>query len=96
MISSFTSGSLWSFDPWVVPNSEDVELYGASMLLTIVNTIDPTIPSTFIDTSQQLHHHIECDQPTPPTWVVDSLCSHDFLDIEFPLDESILEVMSSV
>jgi hypothetical protein len=31
MISSFTSGSLGSFDPWVVPHPKEVESYGASM-----------------------------------------------------------------
>jgi hypothetical protein len=29
MISSFTSGSLGSIDPWVVPHLEGVESYGA-------------------------------------------------------------------
>jgi hypothetical protein len=66
MISSFTSGSLGSFDPWVVPHPEDVDSYGASMPLTMVKIVDPTIPSTSIDTGQQLHPHMECDQPTPP------------------------------
>jgi hypothetical protein len=54
------------------------------------------ISSTSVDTGQQLHPHMECDQPTPPTWVVDSLSSHDFLDIEFPSDKAILDVMASI
>jgi hypothetical protein len=66
MISSSTSGSLGSFDPWVVPHPEDVDSYGASMPLTAVDIVDPTIPSTSTDTGQQLHPHMECDQPTPP------------------------------
>jgi hypothetical protein len=69
MISSFTSGSLKYFDPWVVPCPKDVESYGASMPLTVVNIVDLTI----VDTGQQFHPHMECDQPTPPVWVVDSL-----------------------
>jgi hypothetical protein len=45
---------------------------------------------------QQIHPHMECDQPTPPTWVVDSPSSHDFLDTEFPSDKAILDVMASI
>jgi len=36
---------------------------------------------------------MECDQPTPLVWVVDSPSSHEILDIKFPLEESILEFM---
>jgi hypothetical protein len=50
MISSVTSRSLGSFDPWVVHGPEDVDSYGASILLTIVKICDPTIPSSFVDT----------------------------------------------
>jgi hypothetical protein len=96
MISSFTSGSLGSFDPWVVPHPEDVESYGASMPLTMVDIVDPKSHQHPLDTGQQLHPHMECDQPTPPIWVVDSPSSHDFLDIEFPSEEAILEVMASI
>jgi hypothetical protein len=39
---------------------------------------------------------MECDQPTSPAWVVDSLCSHGFLGTEFPSDKAILEVMASL
>jgi hypothetical protein len=76
--------------------SEDVESYGAFIPLIVVNIIDLTIPSTSTDTGQQIHPHMECDQPTPPTWVVDSLRSHDFLDIELPSKEAIMEVMGSI
>jgi hypothetical protein len=96
MISSFTSGSLGYVDPWLVPHPENVDSYGASLSPTKVEINDPTIPSTSVDTSQHLHPHMEFDQPTPPTWVFDSLRSHDFLDIEFPSDEAILEVMASI
>jgi hypothetical protein len=74
MILLFTSGSLDSFDPWVVPRSKDVDSYGASILLTVVDIVDPSIPSVSLDIGQQLHPHMECDQPTLPTRVVDSLC----------------------
>jgi hypothetical protein len=36
MISSFTSGSLRYFDPWVAPHLEDVDTYVASMPLNPV------------------------------------------------------------
>jgi hypothetical protein len=91
MIFSSTSGSLGSFDPWVVPHPEDVDLYGVSMLCIMVDIVDPTVPLTFIDTGQQLHPHVECDHLTLLVWVADSLGSHDFLDTKFPLEEAILE-----
>jgi hypothetical protein len=96
MISSFTSRSIISVDPWVVPHSKDVESSRASMSLTAFEIVNPTIPSTSIDTSQQLHHHMECHQPTPPVRFFDSLCSHDILDFELPSEEAILEVMASI
>jgi hypothetical protein len=80
MISSFTSGSLGSFNPWVVPHPKDIESYGASMPPTVVDIVDPKIPSTSVDTSQQLHPYMECDPPTSLIWIFDSSCSHDFLD----------------
>jgi hypothetical protein len=39
---------------------------------------------------------MECDQTYPHIQVVDSLHSHDFLDTELPLEESILEFMASI
>jgi len=39
---------------------------------------------------------MECYHPTLPIWIVDSPNSHDILDIEFPLEEAILEVMASI
>jgi hypothetical protein len=96
MLPSFTSGSLGSFDPWVIPRPKDFDSYGASMSSTTFDIIDLTIPSTFIDSGQQLHPHMDCDNPTPPIWVVDSPSSHDFLDNELPSEEAILEVMSSL
>jgi hypothetical protein len=96
MISSFTSRSLGSFDPWVVPHLEDVDSYGASMPLTTGRYCRSEIPSTSVDIGQQIHPHMECDQPTPPIRVVDSLSSHDILDTKFPSEEAILEVMASI
>jgi hypothetical protein len=84
MIFSSTRESLWSFDPWVVPHPEDVDSYGASILLTAVNIVDSTIPSVSIDIGQQLYLHVECDQPSLSIRVFDSLSSHDFLDTTFP------------
>jgi len=34
--------------------------------------------------------------PTPLTWVVDSLHSHDLLDTKLPLDTTIMDVMYSI
>jgi hypothetical protein len=96
MISSSTSGSLGSIDPWVVPRPEDVESYGASTPLIAVEIIDPKIPSASTDTGQQLHPQMECDQTTPPTRDVDSPSSHDILDLELPSKEAIWEVMASI
>jgi len=90
MISSFTSGSLISFSPWMVPCLKDVESYGTSLPLNVIDIVNRTIPSTSIDTGQNLHPHMECDQTSPLTWAVNSLCSHDFLDIDFPSEEAIL------
>jgi len=75
---------------------KDVESYGASILLTMVDIVDLEIPSTSVDTGQQFHPHMECDDPTLTIWVVDSLSSHDFLYIEFPSEEAILDVMDSI
>jgi hypothetical protein len=96
MILSFTSGSLRSFDPWVVPPLEDVDKYGASIPLTIVELVDMKIPSASSDTGQHFHSHMDCDQPTFPIRVFDSLNSHDFLDTNLPSKEAILEVMASI
>jgi hypothetical protein len=96
IISSFTRGSLWYFDPWVVPHPEDVESYGAFMLLTTVEISFPVVPSASIDTGQKLHPHMEYDHPTPPAWVIDSLSSHDFLDNKFPSNKAILDAMASI
>jgi hypothetical protein len=84
MISSFTSGSLGFIDPWVVPHPKDVESYGSSMKLTMIDIFDLKIPTKSIDIGQQLHPHTKCDHPNSPTQVVDSLSSHDFLDTHFP------------
>jgi len=84
MIYVVTSGSLGFVDPLVVPHCEDVESYGESMMLTMVNIFDPKIPSASNDTDQELHPHMECDYPSPPAWVVDSTSSHDSLDFELP------------
>jgi len=93
---SVTNRSLGSFDPWVVPRLEDVDSYGASMPLTTIEILNQTIPSASIDTGQQIHPHMECYQPTLLVRVVNSLCSHDFLDTNFPSEEAILEVMDSI
>jgi hypothetical protein len=39
---------------------------------------------------------MEFDQTTSPVWIVDSLSSHDFLDIESPFDKAILDIMASL
>jgi hypothetical protein len=84
MISSYTSGLLGYVDPWVVPWPNDIESYEASIPPTIVEMVDSMILSASTDTSQHLHPHMECDQPTPPIQVVDSSRSHDFIYTKFP------------
>jgi hypothetical protein len=96
MVSSFTSGSIGYVGPWVVPRSEDFDSYGASIPLTMVVIVDMEIASTLVYNGHQTHPHMECDKPTPPIRVVDSLSSHDSLDFEFPLEEAILEVVASI
>jgi hypothetical protein len=80
----------------VVPCPEDVDLYEASMPLTVFEIFDSTIPSPSIDIGQHLHPHMECDLPTSPEWVVDFESSHDFLDFEFASEEAILDVTDSI
>jgi hypothetical protein len=80
----------------VVPRSEDVESYGASMPPNVVEIFDSIIPSTFANTGEEIHPHMECDQPTPTTRVVDCFHSHDLLDTDLPPNEAILEVMASI
>jgi hypothetical protein len=46
MILSFNSGSLGSFDPLVVPQLEDVDKYGASLPLPLVEISYQEIQST--------------------------------------------------
>jgi len=96
MISSFTTGSLGSSDPWAVLHLKDVESYGASLPLTTIDIVDPKIPLIFVDIGQQLHPYMKCDKHTLTIQVVDSLCSHNFLYTEFPLDKAILDVMTSI
>jgi hypothetical protein len=95
MICSATSRSLRSFDPWVVSHPEDVD-YEASILLITVEIFDLTIPLESIDTGQQLHPPLECDQPSLSTRVVESLSSHNFLDIVLPSEEAIPGFMASI
>jgi hypothetical protein len=73
MISSFSNGSLDFFNPWVVPHSKDVESYGSSITLIAIDIVSLEIPSSLVETSQQLPPHMECDLPTSLERVVDSL-----------------------
>jgi hypothetical protein len=75
---------LGSIYPWMVSSPEEIESYGASLPLTVVEIVDPTIPSTFDNTGQELHPHMECDHTTPPIGVFDSLSSHVVLDPKLP------------
>jgi hypothetical protein len=96
MISSFTYESLGFIDPWVVPHPKDVESYGTSKMLTMVEILNPKIPLSPTNIGRQLHPHMECDIPTLLEWVVDSTSSHDILDFEFPSKEAILDIMASI
>jgi hypothetical protein len=60
MTSSFyTSGSLESFDPWVVPHLDNVESYRAHVTLLAIEIVNLTISSVSIDIVQPLHPHME-------------------------------------
>jgi len=65
----------------VVPHPKEVESYEESMLLRVVDIASLAILLVLVDTYQQLHHHVECDNPTLLVRVVDSPSSHDFLEI---------------
>jgi len=96
MIFVVTNGSLGFVDPWVVAHYEDVESYGESMPLIAIEIVDPKIPSTYSNTGHKMHPPMECVQPTPPIWVVDSLNSHESLDFDLYSEEAILEFMDSI
>jgi len=66
------------------------------MPLILVDIVNPTIPSTYVDIGYHLHPHMECDQPTLPEQVVDYPSSHEFCDFELPSKEAILDVMASI
>ena len=77
-------------DPWVLPSRNEpqvtlsiVELAYKSIVDTIVDSITP--PSTVSKESEDAYF---------PSWAENSLYSYDFLDMVFPLDEAILEVMN--
>jgi hypothetical protein len=46
-----------------------------------------------VEDDQKIHHYMEYDQFTSPIWAINPPSSHDFLDVEFPSDEAILESM---
>jgi hypothetical protein len=66
----------------MVPRYEETESYEASMPLNVAYISSPMISPILVAIGQQLHPHMDFDQPTLPKWVVDSLCSHDFLDTQ--------------
>jgi hypothetical protein len=45
------------------------------------------------NSDQNIHPHMEYGQSTSPIWVVNPPSSHDFLDVEFPSYEAILEAI---
>jgi len=95
-ISSFTSGSLESFDPCVVPHPKEFEYYRNNIFLIMVYISSLMIFSTFSNIGQHLHPHMDGDQPTPPIWVVDPLSSHDLIDNFFTLDNAIFDIITSI
>jgi hypothetical protein len=67
--------------------------------LTICRYSSPhACESSLIDSAnsyQNLHHHMEYGQFASPFWNVDPTHSCYFLDIEFPLDDAILEAITT-
>jgi hypothetical protein len=96
MISSFTNGSLKSFYPWVLSHPKDIEFYGPSLFLILIDICSPMISLSLGDIVSKIHPHVECSHLTPPIMVFDSLSSHDFLDIEFISDKAIMGVMDYI
>lgn len=91
MISTNTS-----YDPWILPHSNEIESYGTCMPFTPIETsydaIQSTKPSIDIDLSHLLDAKL--DQFYLPNWETISSLSHDFLNDILPSDEAIMEVMA--
>jgi hypothetical protein len=79
-----------------VPNPLEVDSFKASMPLSIVDIYYQVIHLEYNEIDQNLQQDVGHDHNNFPIWVVNPPNSHDFLDIEWPLDEVILEVMSMV
>jgi hypothetical protein len=82
MISSFTKGYLGYFDPWVVPHSEDVDSYGASMPLTLLDISYQVMYSTSTGYDLDSPQDVESNQYPCHSWALTlPLDSNDFLSI---------------
>jgi hypothetical protein len=97
---SFTSKSILSdilainHNTWVLPHPSEVESFRESMSLSVVDISYHEIQLAPTDVDQILHHDVEYDKFTFPFWAFNPPHSHDFLDIDFPLYEAILESMN--
>jgi hypothetical protein len=54
---------------------------------SLINSVSP---------GHNLHRHMEYGQFTSPFGTIEPTCLHDLSDFEFPLDEAILESMTTV
>jgi hypothetical protein len=94
MISTDTSKSLDSYDPWVVPSPSEYESYDDRMPLSPIEITYEEIQSASVaasDTSDPMSHVL--DEYSHSSWLI-SMASPDPFDDTFPTDESIIEVMS--
>jgi hypothetical protein len=67
----------------VVPHPEDVDSYGASMPLTLVDISYQVIQSTSVCSDLDSPQDVESDQYPRPSWAITPLPSfNDFLDLE--------------
>ena len=61
MVYSITSGSLDSYDPWVVPRLLQIDSCATYMLLLLVWVFSFMIQSTFVDPELGLPQYVEPD-----------------------------------
>ena len=80
-------------DPWVIPNLSEVDSYGDTMSLSLVELSYSGIQSE-IESNVCFSHKNELDQYSVPEWEdILSSPSHDFLSDTLLFDEAILEAM---
>jgi hypothetical protein len=92
MISTLPYQSLESSDPWIVPGPLEFDVLGDTMPLSPAEAAYVAIQSA--SPSSNTSHSLAPDTYSVPSWL-DSLSSAiDYISHIFPLDESIMEMLS--